>query len=110
MFTSTDIGCYADGVFGHQHIRDRLADILVHMFRHSPRGGDGPYWATASKLVDELRGEMSDDAQEEYDALDMLNEYSVSWECYFEIGDGDLRLVPSEDYCEQFPDTPECGA
>jgi len=103
MFTAQDFGCFGDGAFGHQHVRESLANLLVQMFRHSPRGGDGPYWDnTVSPLVEELRGDMSDDASEEYDAIDLLNERCCSWECVFDFIDGDLMLSQTEEYIEQF--------
>lgn len=100
MFTADSIGVVADGALDHQHIRDRLADLLTRMFRHHPRGGEGICWSTASALVDELRGEMSDDASEEEDAINMLNEKCVSWECFFEMVDGDLMIVATDEYAE----------
>ena len=29
LFTSDDIGCYADGTNGHNHLRDVLADLML---------------------------------------------------------------------------------
>ena len=98
MFTANEIGCIADGSFGHAHVRERLADLLVHMFRHHPRGGDGVHWAEAAPLVAELRAEPSDDYSEEDDAIGLLNEHAVSWEVLFSMEDGDLMLVATDDY------------
>lgn len=53
-------GCYGDSVSGHQHTRNRCADIL------ETEGGD-------AELVAALRGEMSDDAWEQDEACDYLN-------------------------------------
>ncbi len=100
MFLISDVGCYADGALGHQHVRDKMADLLERLYRHHPRGGNGLYWESDIKaLVAELRGEMSDDASEEYEAIEWLNR-----ECYddtrFELIEGNLVLVGDdlEDY------------
>ena len=76
-YTKADVGCHADGAAGWDHVRDVLAD-LVEPF-------DGAI-ATA------LRAEMSDDAWEEYEALDVLNSQCVEG-CYFDFVNGDLLLV-----------------
>jgi len=85
-------GCYGDGTFGHQHTRIACATVLNAVIM--------PAFANrhvAVKLIDELRGDMSDDASEEYDACDMLNEhvphegYTWGWQ------DGDFGLWPDEE-------------
>lgn len=80
-FTKQDAGCYADGSFGHNHVREVLGSLLVEVGRPD--------------LQDELLFEMSDDACEEYDALDILNAECEG--CYFEMVDGDLMLTAEED-------------
>lgn len=97
MFHTHDTGCFADGSFGHDHVRATLANLLELMFRHHPRGGDGVHWGDAAPLVAELRGEMSDDASEEYDAINMLNTLCCASGVYFTLEDGDLVLTESED-------------
>ncbi len=71
-------GCWADGTFGHTRVRARLAD-LVREFDED--------------LAERLLDVMSDDAEEEDEALAVLNdntEYDtpVIWE----FVDGDLML------------------
>ena len=61
-------GCYADSGFGWDHVRDVLASLCEDIGRDD--------------LAEELRAEPSDDAGEEYDALDALDDATVggSWE------------------------------
>lgn len=80
-FGPDNTGCYADACFGHDHIRERLADLCEEY------GNDA--------LADVLRESMSDDASEEDDALEWLNETACE-NVRFELSDGDLMLF-SED-------------
>ena len=63
-----EAGCYANSGFGWNHVRDVLAGLCEDIGRKD--------------LAEELRAEMSDDAGEEYDALDALDDVTVggSWE------------------------------
>ncbi len=67
-------GCHGDGSLGHQHTREACAARLREFVPESPE---------RDALIAELRGEMSDDASEEDDAVDMLNEAcgyrSIAW-------------------------------
>jgi hypothetical protein len=76
-----DAGCYADGALGHDHVRHVLADLVREL------GHDA--------LAEELRYDMSDDASEELDALEVLNAECDG--CYFEVSDGDLVLFPESE-------------
>jgi hypothetical protein len=60
-FTKDDIGCYADGCYGWDHVRETLADLIDQI--------DG-----TPDLIASLNGEMPDDAGDEYEALDVLND------------------------------------
>lgn len=73
----SDCGCYAGGEYGHEHVRAVLADLSEELGN--------------PKLAIELRGEMSDDASEEYEAIDLLNTDCDG--CHFEFVDDDLMLV-----------------
>ena len=78
-----DVGCYADDCGGEKHIREVLAGLVE------------PYGDKGRKLAEELRGEPSDDASEDYEALDLLNEDTVEgihWEL-----DGGLFLLKDEE-------------
>lgn len=88
MITSDCVGCIADGSFGHKHVRAKLADLCEAISRKD--------------LATLLRGEMSDDAGEESEALDALNDECAD-DVHFNIVDGDLVLVSSANDC------PECG-
>jgi len=75
-----DRGCYADGVNGHRHIRNKLAKLVTSL-------GD----ASDENLARSLHGDMPDDCWDEDAALELLNANSrgVTW-C---LVDGDLMLV-----------------
>ena len=73
-------GCWADGAFGHEHVRQCLADEIELCF--------APH-SKLAHVVHTLRGPMTDDAWEEYEALDALNDAApegMTW-CFH---DGDL--------------------
>lgn len=96
MFLTTDTGCYADGAAGHGHVRSVMASLLENLYRHHPRGGDGLHWSSDIKpLVAELRGEMSDDASEEDDAIEWLNKACLDG-TRFVMSNGDLLLVDED--------------
>lgn len=81
-----DVGCYADGGFGHQHVRIRLGLLLHNVYCVRPQ------WKYLVTVRDALFAEMSDDAQEENDALSALNARCDPG-VRFELVDGDLMLV-----------------
>jgi hypothetical protein len=81
-YDARNVGCYGDGAFGHQHVRERLAALV--------RECD-------AEVADALLGEMSDDAWEEDAALDLLNEHcaeGIHWT--FESGDLVLAHILDE--------------
>jgi hypothetical protein len=80
IYNTKHVGCWADGALGHGHIRSVLADLC----------DANDHFA----LGDLLRGEMSDDAYEEEDALKMLNDRSVG--VVFCLEDGDLMCTKEE--------------
>lgn len=79
-FYRTGLGCIADGSYGQQHIRERLAELVQ------------PYGYKGKKLASWLIGPPSDDAQDENDAIDLLNRYTEDG-IYFTMSNGDLLLV-----------------
>jgi hypothetical protein len=81
-FTKRDVGCYADGAYGHDHIRERLADLVESVGRRS---------LALDKLIEDLRNPMSDDASEEEDALDYLQTFTAEG-VYWAFEGGDLIL------------------
>lgn len=89
-FTLDDVGCWADSSHGIAHVRAVLADLVAS-------------YCKAPDLVRALNGECSDDASEEYEAIDLLNEHACADDVYFEFADGDLVLFHSADSC------PDCG-
>jgi hypothetical protein len=87
-FDATDVGCHADASFGHDHVRTVLRELCCDIGRED--------------LAHALIGEMSDDADEEYAAIEALNAV-CSDDVYFEFMDGDLMLVRAMNAC------PDCG-
>ena len=87
-FTKHDTGCYADGAFGHEHVRERLRDLVW-------------YWAD-NDLRESLGGPMPDDAWDEDEALEILNRvcFGDTFEhdhICFHFCDGDLLLGPVDE-------------
>ncbi len=91
--TKLEIGCYGDGTFGRQHVRERCAEVLERTARITNHPGNAN---TMREIADALRGEMSDDAGEEADACDMLNDVAGRPDAYWGWNDGDFGLWPSE--------------
>lgn len=89
-FKPSDAGCYADGAFGHQHVRERLAHEVEALARRTFKIDEH------ADLIAELRADMSDDASEEEHAIGLLNNYCADG-CHFEFVDGDLMLVVDGD-------------
>ncbi len=96
-FTIKDLGCWASGGFGHQHIREQMAFFLTSLYKDNEEYED--QWKNISEIVKALEGEMSDDVWEEYEALDWLNK-QCSEDCYFTFHDGDLMLAETEESIE----------
>ncbi len=88
VYTTTDAGCYADGTHGHAYIRQRLATLLDRL----PVSSDDLTQIDRYSIAMELRDDMSADASEEDDALEILQGHTadgVVWEFY----EGDLMLT-----------------
>ena len=86
-FTAQDLGCYADGCLGHDHIRATLAYLLETLSR------DLILCSTSGLLLsDSLLREMPDDASDEAEALELLNEDTVEGISWLLL-DGDLVLI-----------------
>lgn len=83
-FHRENAGCYADHVHGWNHVRDVLRGLVESLPDESPE---------KEEIVEALQEEASDDAWEEYAAVDLLNEYCDEG-CYWII-DQDLFLVDS---------------
>ncbi len=83
VFTVSDVGCWADGALGHDHVRETLADLIDKI---------GGY----PDLVEELRGKPSEIFSEETDALDILTENSEEW-LHWHILEGDLMLIEEDE-------------
>jgi len=80
-------GCYADGVYGWDHVRDVLAGMVEGM-GHAGIGDE---------LAALLQGPMSDDASEEDEALDLLNEHTTGGYWAFDENGEGLMLYQAEE-------------
>lgn len=84
VFTPNMAGCYADGTFGHDHVRIVLLDLLVQA-----RGPARDPFVLASLEYPE----MPDDAWDEIAAIDWINTHACE-DCHFLMEAGDLILFP----------------
>lgn len=102
-----ELGCYGDGAFGHQHTREACAAVLQTYAQDNftSRGRKVPPIYTNSRTgavytvkdcLRELRGEMSDDAEEEHLACEWLNEHAPFTGAEWGWVDGDFGLWPEE--------------
>ena len=85
-----DLGSYSDSALGHSHARNVLADLLSDNFWRAQQ--DAKQVCMLNDWLNELRGEMSDDAGEEYDALDWLNDHCCEQGFYFDFDNGEVCL------------------
>lgn len=83
-FGKSEIGCHADGAFGHDHCREVLARILMECT------------GLQTETVEALLLDPTDDFGEEDDAIDWLNQNACSDGVWFEFENGDLLLVDLE--------------
>lgn len=88
FFDLNDVGTYADDTFGHEHLRGKLAELILTL--------DGDMCnPDAMDLVSSLEGPMPDDAGDEYEALDILQQNTTD-DASWEIEQG-LHLIPLSD-------------
>lgn len=85
-----DAGCWADGALGHDHVRQRLAQLVANVWTAEMLNQYGYDVAEALDL------DMSDDAGEEDDALAILQEFTESG-LVWNFVDGDLTLMNEEE-------------
>ncbi len=87
IYTAKDEGCIADGANGHAYVRQRLWDVLNDTHVKDPKEHN-----TQDLCLAQLAAEMSDDAWEEDEAIDLLNEHATDGDVCFLFEDGDLKL------------------
>ncbi len=88
--TKSEIGCYGDGTFGHQHTRERCAAQLEALARQMER--------TIIAMRDcarALQRPMSDDAGEETEACELLAAIAPRPDAAWGWNDGDFGLWPN---------------
>ena len=85
-FTIANVGCYADGANGHNHLRSVLANLLEDITDDS-----------SVVLVESLRGPMPDDCGDELDALDILQDATDS-RLTWTLDNGELMLREDDDF------------
>ena len=89
LYGLEQVGCYADGTFGHDYVRSSLA-LLLHGFTGR---WNKTVMLSAESLMDELCADPSDDFSEEDDAIALLNEHATDGTVYFGMFEGDLVLA-----------------
>jgi hypothetical protein len=95
MYTVHDTGCYADGLHGSTHLRNKLSSLLAKNYRNHPRGGAGIHWAEVEPVWNALLSDPSDDRTEERAALDFLQRQTEDGATWV-IEGGDLMLLVDE--------------
>lgn len=90
VYTKADVGCYADGSLGHDHIRYKLVCLLQELRIVAP---EKFVWRQCGYISADLRGAPSSDFSEEQEAMDLLNAWACTQDVAFTIEDGDLLLV-----------------
>ena len=89
MFSLKDVGCYADGCTGHQHVRNTLAQLVEDT---APRRDA----REIEPLVQSLRADVwPDDMSDENDAIEYLHKFTDA-RCVWELVDGELFLNKSD--------------
>lgn len=94
LFTMT--GCQGDGTFGHDHIRLRLREALERVNTALTAKGRYSEARHSLDLIELLREPMSDDAEEEYLALEHLDCYTLGGLTWV-MRDGDLLIEEAEE-------------
>lgn len=88
-FTRNDIGCHADGTFGHRRIRTRLAELVDAI-------DGGMCNPESQELMESLGGEMPDDCWDEDRAIELLDEATAEG-LEWRLDAGDLLLCELEE-------------
>lgn len=92
MFKAEDMGCWADGTLGHEHVREVIRNLCVMVLTLlNARGGALP--SDLCEARDVLAGPMSDDAWEENVVIDYANAHLCEPGVAFEFDSGDLLLT-----------------
>lgn len=84
-FSREDCGVYADGAFGHSHIRNRLAELVKAV-------DNGALGSEFADVAESLVGDMPDDCWDEDRAIEFLDAVTapnLAWV----LDGGDLLLV-----------------
>lgn len=89
-----DVGCHADGSFGHEHARRRIANRLDIVLMNGDMISEDRD-KEIRELISSLKGEMPDDAWDEDAALEILNEYTEPGQTW-QFLDGDFGLYQDE--------------
>lgn len=92
-----EVGCYGDGVLGHQHTRERCAELLHDIATGKHSASDPLAIFQTGCLSEALWSPMSDDASEEYEACDWLNKHMSIEGAVWGWRDGDFGLWPDSE-------------
>ena len=91
------VGCWGDGACGHQHTRNCCAAAIYYFVGENFTGRGQPAPEGTQAIIDELKGDMSDDASEESDAEAWLNDHAPFDGCFWGWQDGNFGLWITED-------------
>ena len=93
------VGCWGDGTLGHRHTREACAETIEYYCRENFTSRGQPEPDGTQAIIDDLKGDMSDDASEESNAEDWLNDHAPFDGCLWGWQDGDfgLWLIGDED-------------
>ena len=96
LFTKSDIGCYADGAFGQDHRRSKLANLIVSVSQRcgatKDNRNDNYELIDHQAIVHQLINAPSNDFSEEHAAIEIIQDHTelgLTWQ----IVDGDLMLI-----------------
>ena len=107
LYGLEQVGCYADGTFGHDHIRSKLQDLLKGLTENDidlvEKGTNLmcqlEFTSTQMSAIREHYGDcFGDDFSEEDDAIDLLNEHATDDTVYFGMFEGDLVLASNRQW------------
>lgn len=85
LYGTDDCGCYADGVLGHDHVRDVLASLMLDIGS-----------SKAMRVHEYLLSQSTDDCAEEDMAIDILQDHTEDGLLWI-LAAGDLLLVNEAD-------------
>ena len=87
VYTRRDLGCWIDGAGGQDHRRAKLRDMLEECFQVS----DPAMQSDIQRIQRYLEDDMSDDASEEDEAIEIIQHHTEEGLIWEQDGDFCLR-------------------